>query len=335
MWTSESWDGGPCTVPHASFPDLFGEQVRRAPDAVAVVYEDVTLTYRELDRRANRLAHALVARGAGPERVVALAVPRSADLIVAEVAVLKTGAAYLPLDLDHPAERIAYMLDDAGPVCAVATEADASAFGAVPLVALDAPGLQNELRSLPDTVPTVAPHILNAAYVIYTSGSTGRPKGVQLSHTGVAKLVSTQRERFGADAGIRVLQFASPSFDVAFWDLCLALLSGGRLVVVPAERRVPGPELTEYAWANAVNFMILPPALLAAMPAGLDLPPGILLAGTERVSPELVARWGAGRRMFNAYGPTEATVNSTLGECDPAASGASVPIGRPDPGTRA
>jgi len=125
MWTDESWDGGPCTVPRASFPELFTAQVRRAPDAVAVVCEDVALTYRELDARANRLAHALVARGAGPERAVALAVPRSADLVVAALAVLKSGAAYLPLDLDHPSERIAWMLDDARPVCAVTAEADA------------------------------------------------------------------------------------------------------------------------------------------------------------------------------------------------------------------
>jgi len=335
MWTSESWDGGPCTVSPTTLPGMFAEQVRRTPGAVAVVFEDVALTYAELDVRANRLAHALTARGAGPERVVALAVPRSAELIVAELAVLKTGGAYLPLDLDHPGERVAYMLEDARPVCAVTTEAGAGSFPALPVVALDAPEIEAELRERPDTAPAVAPHVLGTAYVIYTSGSTGRPKGVQLSHAGVAKLVSTQRERFGAGPGIRVLQFASPSFDVAFWDLCLALLSGGRLVVVPSERRVPGPELTEYAWANAVNFMILPPALLAALPPGLDLPPGILLAGTERVSPELVARWGHGRRMFNAYGPTEATVNSTLGECDPAASGGAVPIGRPDPGTRA
>src|SRR4051812_23309016 len=104
MWTNQSWDGGPCTVAPATLPGLFAEQVRRRPDAVAVVFEDVTLTYAELDARANRLAHALADRGAGPERVVALAVPRSAELIVAELAVLKTGAAYLPLDLDHPAE---------------------------------------------------------------------------------------------------------------------------------------------------------------------------------------------------------------------------------------
>lgn len=157
-----------------------------------------------------------------------------------------------------------------------------------------------------------------------------------LTHTGVAKLLSTQFERFGLTPDVRVLHFASPSFDVAFWDLCLALLSGGRLVIVPADRRVAGPALTEYAIRHRVNFMILPPALLAALPPECELPPGILLAGTERVSPELVARWARGRRMFNAYGPTEATVNSTLGECDPERiDGSSVPIGRPDPGTDA
>ena len=135
-----------------------------------------------------------------------------------------------------------------------------------------------------------------------------------------------------------MLQFASPSFDVAFWDLCLGLLSGGRLVIVPAERRVAGPALTEYAHRHGVDFMILPPALLDALPEDCDLPrDSVLLAGTERVSPELVRRWAPGRRMFNAYGPTEATTNSTLGESDPVelADATVVPIGIPDPGTRA
>ena len=135
----------------------------------------------------------------------------------------------------------------------------------------------------------------NAAYVIYTSGSSGRPKGVVLQHSGVAKLVATQVERFGIGPHSRVLQFASPSFDVAFWDLCLGLLSGGRLVVVPAERRVAGPALTEYAHQHGVDFMILPPALLDAMPEDCDLPrDSVLLAGTERVSPDLVRALGAG-----------------------------------------
>ncbi|HEV2782401.1 MAG TPA: amino acid adenylation domain-containing protein [Actinophytocola sp.] len=298
----------------ATLPELFAAQVRRHPSAVAVVFEEESLSYAELDAWANRLAHALVERGAGSERVVALAVPRSVEMIVAQLAVLKAGAAYLPIDPDLPRSRVEFMVRDADPVLIV-----------------------DRLWGV-DGYPSVAPEVAlrpeNAAYVIYTSGSTGRPKGVTVTHTGVAKLVATQVERFGVGRHSRVLQFASPSFDVAFWDLCLGLLSGGCLVVVPAERRVPGPALTEYACAHDVNFMILPPALLAALPAECVLPQdSVLLAGTERVSPELVRRWAPGRRMFNAYGPTEATVNSTLGECDPAES--LVPIGFPDPGTSA
>ncbi|GAA4449301.1 non-ribosomal peptide synthetase [Phytohabitans houttuyneae] len=305
----------------ATWPELFEARVSATPDAVALVFEGTALTYAELNARANRLAHALVARGAGPERVVGLSLPRSVEMIVAEVAVLKAGGAYLPLDPDYPAERIAFMVADAAPVVVLDDVLEIEALSA----------------GQPDTDPVRSLHVTNAAYVVYTSGSTGRPKGVVLSHTGVAKLVATQVERFGVGPHSRVLQFASPSFDVAFWDLCLGLLSSGRLIVVPADRRVPGPALTDYIHEHGANFMILPPALLAALPADCVLPEGAtLLAGTERVAPELVARHARGRRMFNAYGPTEATVNSTLGLCDPGTpSGASVPIGVADPGTAA
>ncbi|MFJ4438157.1 non-ribosomal peptide synthase/polyketide synthase [Streptomyces sp. NPDC088923] len=335
------WNDTGHDVPALTWPRLFAAQVAARPDEIALVHEDERLTYAELDARAARLAHALVARGAGPERVVALAVPRSADMIVAEVAVLKAGAAYLPVDTDYPADRVAYMLEDAGPVCLVTT-ADVLPdlpSGAVSTLVLDAPETVAELAGHPAHDPAHAAGltVAHAAYVIYTSGSTGRPKGVVLSHGGVAKLLATQRERFGIGPHSRVLQFASPSFDVAFWDLCLGLLSGGRLVVVPAERRVPGAPLADYAHAHGITFMILPPALLAAMPEDVELPPtATLLAGTERVSPELVGRYARGRMMFNAYGPTEATTNSTLGLCDPdTPAGTIVPIGVPDPGTRA
>ncbi|MFI0529115.1 amino acid adenylation domain-containing protein [Streptomyces scabiei] len=340
------WNDTAHTVPADTWPAMFAEQVRQRPDAVALVFEDQELTYAELDSRANRLAHALLARGAGPERIVALALPRSAELFVAEVAVLKSGAAYLPIDHDYPADRIAYMLGDARPVCMVTTAQTARELpgpdDGMTVLELDAPATAAELAGRPDHDPGEADRggpltVLNSAYVIYTSGSTGRPKGVALSHGGVAKLVATQSERFGIGPHSRVLQFASPSFDVAFWDLCLGLLSGGRLVVVPAELRVPGAPLADYANAHGVTFMILPPALLAAMPEDVRLPPtATLLAGTERVSPELVGRYARGRMMFNAYGPTEATTNSTLGLCDPdIPAGAIVPIGVPDPGTRA
>ncbi|HEY8481793.1 MAG TPA: amino acid adenylation domain-containing protein [Spirillospora sp.] len=334
------WNGTECRVPPATLPAMFRARVRENPDAVALVFDDIELTYAEVDARANRLAHALVERGVGPERIVGLALPRSPDMIVAELAVLKAGGAYLPLDPEYPAERLAFMLDDAKPACLVTTAELAPAFPeteGTPVLLLDRPETVDELASRPVTDPAVRLDVRNAAYVIYTSGSTGRPKGVVVTHSGVAKLVATQQERLGVGPRSRVLQFASPSFDVAFWDLCLGLLSGGRLVIVPSERRVPGPELADYAHAHDVDVMILPPALLATMPEDCTLPTdATLLAGTERVPAELVARWSPGRRMFNAYGPTEATVNSTLGECpDDPPPGSTIPIGRPDPGTRA
>ncbi|MFI5885736.1 non-ribosomal peptide synthase/polyketide synthase [Streptomyces sp. NPDC051554] len=334
------WNDTGHDVPALTWPRMFADQVAARPNEIALIHEDVRLTYAELDARAAKLAHALVARGAGPEQVVALAVPRSADMIVAEVAVLKSGAAYLPVDTDYPADRIAYMLADARPVCLVTTAEIAPDLppDLDPLV-LDAPETVAELAAYPAQGPSTADELTtaHAAYVIYTSGSTGRPKGTVLSHAGVAKLVATQQERFGIGPHSRVLQFASPSFDVAFWDLCLGLLSGGRLVVVPADRRVPGAPLADYANEHGITFMILPPALLAAMPEDVQLPAqATLLAGTERVSPELVGRYARGRMMFNAYGPTEATTNSTLGLCDPdTPPGTIVPIGIPDPGTRA
>ncbi len=328
----DGWNPTTHAVPLRTWPAMFADQVAARPDEVALVFEDQSLTYAQLNARANRVAHALMARGAGPEKVVALAVPRSLDLIVAEVAVLKSGAAYLPVDTDYPPDRVAYMLQDARPVCMVTTTETAEPGSLV----LDAAETVQELETRPATDPVIDLRVGNAAYVIYTSGSTGKPKGVVLSHAGVAKLVATQVERFGIGPHSRVLQFASPSFDVAFWDLCLGLLSGGRLVVVPSERRVPGRPLADYAHAHGITFMILPPALLDAMPADVVLPPATLLAGTERVSPELVNRYARGRMMFNAYGPTEATTNSTLGLCDPdIAPGSIVPIGVPDPGTRA
>ncbi|WP_433799504.1 amino acid adenylation domain-containing protein [Actinomycetospora sp. CA-084318] len=321
--------GRPTTTGLRTWPDRFAEQVDRRGDALAVVHADERLTYRELADRAARLAHVLLDRGAGPERLVAIALPRGIDLVVAQVAVLCAGAAYVPVDVDQPPARVAAVLADARPAVVVTTRRqDPGAGNPVHLEEID---LDRGPRAPLDPGITAE----HAAYVIHTSGSTGRPKGVVVTHAGVDGLIATQTERFGIGPDDAVLAFASPSFDVAFWDLCLALLSGGRLVVVPTELRTPTRELADYAWTHGVTFMILPPVLLAAMPPDVDLPPATLLAGTERVSPELVARWGRGRRMFNAYGPTEATVNSTLGEVEPDSTRSSVPIGIADPLTTA
>ncbi|HEU5448987.1 MAG TPA: amino acid adenylation domain-containing protein, partial [Acidimicrobiia bacterium] len=320
-----------------TFPQAFATQVTARPEAIAVLMEDERLTYRELADRARRLAHALVASGAGPERIVALALPRSLDLTVGLVAAMEAGAAYLALDPDYPAERLALMLDDADPAVVVTNTALVSglpdAEGRNTVVVDDAATIA-WVAAQPAVAPPVDLRPEHPAYVIYTSGSTGQPKGVVVPHAGVAKLIDTQHEVYGVTERSRVLQFASTSFDLAFWELCQALCSGGTLVLVPPERRVVGPELTDYIAANAITHLALPPSVLSALPADALLPTGVsMLCGTEAVPAELVTRFAPGRRMFNAYGPTEATVNATLFLCPPDHRGP-VPIGAPDPHVR-
>ncbi|MFF8812630.1 amino acid adenylation domain-containing protein [Streptomyces pactum] len=321
----------------ATVTALFEARVRRAPDDTALVSDAGELTYGELNARANRLAHALIARGLGPERIVALALPRSPELVVAQLAVVKAGAAYLPVDPAYPADRISYMLTDAAPALLVTTTEIAGRLPeqvTTPRLLLDTdPGH----LSGPDTDPVAAdrtapltPH--SPAYVIYTSGSTGRPKGVVVTHAGVANLSATQTRHFAVGEGSRVLQFASPSFDAAFWELCMGLLSGAALVLGTPETLLPGAPLRDLLHRHRVTHATLPPAGLAVMPTD-GLPPGMtLVVAGEASRPDLVARWSTGRRMINAYGPTEATVCATMS--DPLTGETVPPIGRPVLGTR-
>ncbi|MGW0934575.1 non-ribosomal peptide synthase/polyketide synthase [Streptomyces sp. NPDC002666] len=322
-------DGVARPAPAATLPALFRARVEERPGAVAVESAGTTLTYAELDARANRLAHALISRGVGPERLVALALHRSTELVVAVLAVHKAGAAYLPIDPGYPAARIAYLLDDARPALLVTT-ADLDPLlpdeGGPERLLLDA---GPEAAGTPDTDPEVDIAPDNAAYVIYTSGSTGRPKGVVVSHAGLPGMVAEQAERLGIDTGSRVLQFSSPSFDVSLWDLCGALLTGA--VLVPAPATEPVSALTDPSLA--LTHATVPPSVLAALSPADVAVPTLAVAG-EACPPELVARWAPGRRMINAYGPTETTVIATMSE--PLVPGAGVPpIGRPIAGFRA
>ncbi|WP_335984565.1 AMP-binding protein, partial [Streptomyces sp. CA2R106] len=240
----EALPAGPEEAARASLPELFAAQVAAAPDAVALVCGDTELTYRQLDVRANRFAHELIARGVGPEQVVAVALPRSVESVVAVLGVLKAGAAYLPLDPAYPAARIAFMLADVRPSVVVEDVAAVAASA-----------------GRPETDPRVPLDVRHPAYVIYTSGSTGRPKGVVVSHAGVSGLVAAQAGRLGVTRGSRVLQFASPSFDAAFWDLCGALLSGAALVLAPGTS--PLEALTDPS--TPVTHVTLPPSALAAL----------------------------------------------------------------------
>ncbi|MFP3986556.1 amino acid adenylation domain-containing protein [Streptomyces sp. E11-3] len=328
-------------VDASSLPDLFAQRLAERPDAVAVVEPTRSVSYAQLDARANRIAHLLAARGVRDESVVGVAVPRSADMVATVLAALKLGAAFLPLDLAHPADRLTYMIEDSAAALVVGTEPVAGKIPevpCVPVVLLDAPETAAALAQLPESPPRTRPVSLDqAAYVIYTSGSTGRPKGVVVPHEGIASLVATAVDRMGLERDSRVLQFASIGFDVFVFELSMALCHGGRLVLISDEARVAGPALTDFLADQQVSHMILPPSLVSALPADCELPEGsTILVGTETVPPDLFDRFGATVDLIAAYGLTEATVNSTLWPARQAGGGrptGRVPIGRPDPNT--
>ncbi|WP_447035622.1 amino acid adenylation domain-containing protein [Streptomyces sp. DSM 118878] len=314
----------------------FAAWVRHKPDAEALVCRDRSLTYEELDRQANRLAHALIRRGVRPQDPVAVLLGRDIEMTVALFAVAKAGAVYVPMDAAYPRERLAYMLDDIVPAAAVTTGADVPCVRDVPVLRLDDPAT---LASMPDTDPAEARARLTddaLAYVIYTSGTTGHPKGVGVTHRGVPDLIALQEEVVGVTEHDRYLHFASTSFDVAFWQTMVPLLSGGTSVIAPEEVRVPGDELLDYITEHRVTGVNLLPSFLAAMPDDRTVDPEVFfVVGAERLDPELARRWGTGRKaLFNAYGPTEVTINAVTWHYDPADPGP-LPIGRPDPNVRA
>ncbi|GGK73127.1 non-ribosomal peptide synthetase [Mangrovihabitans endophyticus] len=303
-----------------TWPEQFARTVRRTPDRVALVAGDTELTYAELDKRSDRLAGYLIARGAAPERFVALALPRTEDLIVATLAVLKTGAAFLPVDSAQPAERIAFVLAEADPVLAVTTAeiAGRPVWAGTDRVVLDDPATRAAVDACPATAPPARPGarcLTAAAYAIYTSGSTGRPKGVITTHTGLAGLARGHVEALGLDDTSRVLQLVSPAFDAAVGDLVMTLLTGTTLVLGPAHGHVGGDELAEWVGRYAISHLALPPVLLGTLDPAAVPSLRAVLAGGESLPAETVRRWHlAGRRVINVYGSTESTVLTTMSE---------------------
>ncbi|MGH3782761.1 MAG: amino acid adenylation domain-containing protein, partial [Pseudonocardiaceae bacterium] len=283
-------------------------------------------------------AHRLIERGAGPERVVALVLPRSVEIVVAQLAVVKAGAAFLPVDPAYPAERIGFMLADARPVVVVTLTEIAPQLSCpegVAVLVVDDPQTLSVLGRMPDRAVTdtdrISPlRVTHPAYVIYTSGSTGWPKGVVVSHAGLASFSAAEIERYAVAAGDRVLQFSSPSFDASVLELCMSLPAGAALVVPP-----PGPllgeQLAQVLADHRVTHALIPPAALATVSqevAQTGLPEfQTVIVGGEACPPELVTRWAPNRRMINSYGPTESTVVTTWTE--PLTPGGTPPIGRP------
>ncbi|WP_460475473.1 amino acid adenylation domain-containing protein, partial [Bordetella tumulicola] len=326
------WNDTAREVDPATLPALFEAQVRRDPQATAVVYEDEQLSYAELNARANRLAHGLISRGIGPESVVGLCLERSLDMVVALLGIVKSGAAYLPLDPTYPRDRLRFMLADARPVCTITT---ATLAGSLPpnteLLRLDDPAVIAQCAVQSSEDPTdaqrTAPlHLLHAAYVIYTSGSTGIPKGVVVSHQGLASLLASLSDQLPLGTETRVLQATSASFDVSVADFCVSILSGGCLIAARREDLL-GDALVAICERYAVTHISASPSLLGTIPSR-SLPGSIeLVCAGEPCTQQLARQWSGGRRMINAYGPTETTVYTTMSS--PLSGAERPPIGRP------
>ncbi len=314
-------------VTAATVPELFGAQVVRTPDAVALTYQGRSMTYRELDVAANRLAHLLIGHGAGPGRSVAVMFPRSAEAIVAIVAVLKSGAAYLPIDPALPSARVEFMLTDTGPIAVITTTDLAPRFDGFGVAVLDVhdPGVGTQ----PDTAPP-GPVPDDVAHVIYTSGTTGVPKGVAVTHGNVVQLFD------GLEIGIDLspeqvwTQFHSYAFDFSVWEIWGALLHGGRLVVVADAVARSAEDFHALLVDERVTVLTQTPSAAAVLlTAGVEQ--AALVIGAEPCPPELVDRWAPGRVMVNVYGPTETTM--WLCKSTPLTAGSGAPpIGSPTAG---
>ncbi|MCV6966074.1 AMP-binding protein, partial [Mycobacterium intermedium] len=314
---------GESSAATASIPALFAAQAARSPDAVALAFGAQSATYRELSEASNRLAHLLIELGAGPGRFVALLLPRSADAVVAILAVLKAGAAYVPIDPGVPDTRVGFVIADAAPVAVITTADLAERLGGHDLPVISVQQAQGY-----SAAPLPPPDSDDVAYLIYTSGTTGTPKGVAITHRNVTQLMGSLRVGL-PQVGVWA-QCHSLAFDISVWEIWGALLQGGRLVVVPESATASPEELQSLLIHEKVTVLSQTPSAVSMLnPQALEST-ALMVAG-EACPVGVVDRWAPGRVMIDAYGPTETTM--CVAVSTPLVPGmASVPIGVPVPG---
>ncbi|MFD6395326.1 amino acid adenylation domain-containing protein [Nocardia sp. NPDC060249] len=332
---------GPATAGTTTLAELLTATASTCPGRPALVANTATITYGALNARSNQLARLLIEAGAHTESVVALGLPRCAELHIGIWAAAKVGAAFLPVDPKHPPDRIDHMLTDSGAQVGITlAEHRPKLSGATHWLILDDPGFANRLDATDDADLTpgelpVPIRVENPAWMIYTSGSTGTPKGVTVTHRGLADLVDSQRTDLTLDEHARVMQVASPSFDASVFEALMAFGCGGASVIAPPEVFGGGP-LAELIAAEQVTHMVITPSALATIdPAAVSSLRVLAVAG-EAVGPDLVARWcggAGGPTMVNLYGPTEYTIWATGSE--PLSAAEPVTIGAPVRGASA
>jgi len=320
----QNWNQTSSHYPPLKFlTDFFAEHVAIRPHAVAVEFEDQRLSYADLDAQADRLASLIQQRGVRADKPIGVFLERSAAVVVSLLGILRAGAAYLPLDPSYPTDRLRFILEDAAPALIISSRS---------LL----PKLEDNPQPPPtliweDQPPTTHQPVRvqldpqQLAYIIYTSGSTGRPKGVMITHANLNHLLHTQRQIFKISPRDRVLQFASINFDASVFEMVLALQSGATLQLASKEQLF-GKNLLLFLKQHKISWTLLPPALLASLtPESLpDLT--TLVVGGDACSTDLAKRWSAGRRFYNAYGPTEYSVWATTTEVD---GSVPPPIGKP------
>jgi amino acid adenylation domain-containing protein len=297
------------------FHELLERQARNRPSLPAATFGPHRLTYGELNRRANQLAHHLRELGVKAEVPVGICLNRSFEMLVAVYGVLKAGGAYVPLEPTYPAERLQFLVEDSGAKIVVVSRDLVSRLPltAARVVELDLDRSRIESQSIENPAPVAGPD--NLAYVIFTSGSTGKPKGVLLRHRGMLNLSRAMEDVFPLGPFDGVLQFASLSYDASVWEIVMAATFGARLCLGERESMVPGPALSRLLEDQAVSVVTMPPSVLASLEPKELKRLRVVIAAGEACSKELAARWAEGRRFFNAYGPTETTVCATVAEC--------------------
>ncbi|MGQ5696391.1 amino acid adenylation domain-containing protein, partial [Rhodococcus erythropolis] len=331
------WNETDHSVPGVTLVELFDEQVGSNPGAVAVIAGNTSLTYAEFDARVNRLARHLIATGVGPESLVALAIERSVELLVAMYAVVKAGGGYVPIDPNHPADRIEYVLTMADPVCVLtaSTTAKNPAFGDS-VIEVDTIDLASYPGATVTDADRIAPlRVGNTAYVIFTSGSTGRPKGVAISHQAVVNQILWKRDQYSLDRSDAMVLKTAATFDLSVWEFWSALTSGARLVIAEPEGHKDPSYLLDLMTREKVTTLHVVPSMLAMLQSASEnrLPESLrqVLAIGEALPAATATEFAelSDAQLVNLYGPTEAAVSVTahvVGSDDTT----SVPIGAPE-----
>ena len=316
------------TPSHLCAHELFEMRVKENPNQPALIFEENSLSYLELDQRSNQLANYLKKLEVSTESIVGISTDRSFEMIVAILGVMKAGAAYLPLDPNYPPERLSFMFDDFRISVLLSQK---TLDGKLPThqsktiwLDTDWKEISNEFTEKPST--SVKPE--NLAYVIYTSGSTGKPKGTLLTHKGLSNLAEAQRLAFNIRSDSKILQFSPFSFDASVWETFMALANGATLCLIRQEYISSGPELVRVINKLKVTNITMPPSVLRILPEE-ELPSlETIIAAGEACTPDLVAKWAKNHQFINAYGPTETTVCASMYQCDPIEVNPP-PIGKP------